>query len=363
MRKSPLLPCFLLFLMCTACSNDSDDNPIEGVKALYFPPTDSNAWETVSLTELKWNETAIEPLYAFLEENNTDAFLILKDGRIAIERYFGDFNATKNHSWNSAAKTLTAFTAGIAQEEGFLDIHQSSSAYMGTGWSMLTAEQESQITVLNHLTMTTGLDYTVPENFCTDRECFTYKNEPDTYWYYHQGAYTVLDRIIAGAVNEDFNDYFNAKIRNKIGMQGSWIRTGRYLNLYFSTARSMARFGLLNLNKGVWGTTPILNDSGYFTAMTSQSQNLNPSYGYLYWLNGKSSYKIPGSEELFPGKLIPSAPIDLYAGLGALDQKLYIVPSKGLVIVRMGDSANEEELGPTVFDNELWKKLNALLNE
>jgi CubicO group peptidase (beta-lactamase class C family) len=143
-------------------------------------------------------------------------------------------------------------------------------------------------------------------------------------------------------------------------MQGSWVKTGD-LNLYFSNARSRARFGLLNLNEGTWDETPILSDMDYFTAMTTTSQNLNEAYGYLYWLNGKTNFKVPGSEELFSGTLIPSAPDDLFSGLGAFDQKLYIVPSKGLVIIRMGDSANEEELGPTAFDNELWIRINALI--
>ncbi|MGB5369893.1 MAG: serine hydrolase, partial [Flavobacteriaceae bacterium] len=173
-------------------------------------------------------------------------------------------------------------------------------------------------------------------------------------------AYTLLDEIISGATQQDFPTYFNAKIRNKIGMQGAWIQTG-YLNLYFSNARSMARFGLLNLNKGRWDQTPIVEDQGFFTMATTTSQDLNEAYGFLYWLNGKDNYKVPGSEELFLGKLMPAAPDDLYAGLGAFDQKLHIVPSKGLVIVRLGDSANSDELGPTTFDNELWEKINALI--
>lgn len=350
----------LLLLIVAGCSKDKPENPITDTKELYFPPTNSTTWEMVATTELGWNDNAIQPLYDFLEVSNTDAFIILKDGRIVLEQYFGDFNANKNHTWNSAAKTLTSFTVGIAQKEGFLSIDEPSSTYMGVGWSSLTPDQEQNITVRHHLSMTTGLDYTVPENFCTDKECFLYKNEPDTYWYYHQGAYTILDNVITGAVNMDFGSYFNEKIRDKIGMQGTWIKTGS-LNLYFSTARSMARFGLLNLNKGVWDKTTVLDDPTYFSEATSTSQDLNNSYGYLYWLNGKNNYKVPGSEELFQGELIPNAPDDLYAGLGAFDQKLYIVPSLGLVVIRMGDSADEDELGPTTFDNALWEKINALI--
>ncbi|MCJ7467254.1 MAG: beta-lactamase family protein [Maribacter sp.] len=353
----------ILFFCVLGCSKDQpeDPTPNPNPEQLYFPPINSTIWETVSINDLGWNTEAEQPLYTFLEESKTDAFLVLKNGRIVIEQYFGDFDANTNHSWNSAAKTLTSFTAGIAQEEGLLSIQNPSSDYMGVGWSSLTPEQEQQITVRHHLTMTTGLDYTVPDNFCTDKECLLFKNNPGTYWYYHNAAYTLLDNIITGAVGQDFKAYFNAKVRDKIGMQGAWIKTG-YLNLYFSTARSMARFGLLNLNKGTWDTTPILEDQTFFTEATTTSQDLNASYGYLYWLNGKSNYKIPGSEELFQGKLIPNAPDDLYAGLGAFDQKLYVVPSQGLVIVRLGDSADADELGPTTFDNNLWEKLNMLIN-
>ena len=61
------------------------------------------------------------------------------------------------------------------------------------------------------------------------------------------------------------------------------------------------------------------------------------------------------------GSLIPNAPNDLIAGLGLNDQKLYMVPSLDIVIVRMGGASNEELLGPSSFDNELWELINAVI--
>lgn len=119
----------------------------------------------------------------------------------------------------------------------------------------------------------------------------------------------------------------------------------------------MARFGLLNLNQGSWNGNQLLN-SAYYEAMTTTSQELNPAYGYLWWLNGKARYKLPGSTQTFSGKLIPNAPDDLIAGLGANDKKLYVVPSKKMVIVRLGPAAYSEDLGPTSYDNDLWGVLN-----
>lgn len=124
----------------------------------------------------------------------------------------------------------------------------------------MSAAQEGAITIENQLTMTTGLDYTVNDFFCTDPDCLDYLNDPGTVWYYYNAPYTLLDEVIANATNTDFNAYFSEKIKDPIGMQGTFIKVG-YNNIYFSTARSMARFGILNLNKGSWNGVPILNDS------------------------------------------------------------------------------------------------------
>lgn len=353
---------FAIFLVVfMSCSTDSENevvvpDPNPETQKIYFPPIDSDTWEKSTLAGLEWNATAEQPLYDFLDERGTDAFIILKDGKLVIEKYFGDFTASTPHAWNSAGKTLTAMTTGIAQQEGFLSITDSSRRFLGPGWSMLTPEQEQNITIQHHLTMTSGLDYSVEDVFCTDKDCLSYKNEPGSFWFYHNGPYTLLDQIITSAAGMDFEDYFTAKIKNRIGMTGSWIRVG-YNNVYFSNARSMARFGLLNLNEGVWDGTDIVSDQTFNAAMKNTSQEHNKAYGYLWWLNGKDSYRVPGGEILFSGELIPNAPDDLIAGLGKNDQKLYIVPSQGLVIVRMGEDAGETLLGPSSFDNELWSKI------
>ncbi len=135
--------------------------------------------------------------------------------------------------------------------------------------------------------------------------------------------------------------------------------------LYFppvgGNARSMARFGLLMLNKGKWDNTAILSDTNYFNAQVNTSQNLNLSYGYLTWLNGKTSFMVPTLQNVFPGPLIPSAPPDMYAALGKNDQKIYVVPSEKLVVIRLGNSAGGFQLSVSDFDNRLWGKLKTII--
>lgn len=372
MKFSQYFSLIALLSVFVSCSSDSEPSTETGKSGTppavtpvptetYFPPISrTNEWETLSMETLGWNEDEVSNLYFFLENNNTDAFIIIKDGRIVIEKYFGDFKSDDNHAWNSAGKNLTAMLTGIAQEEGFLNILEPTSTYLGEGWTNMPLNQEQNITIKNQLTMTTGLDYTVEDIFCTDPECLNFLNDPNTFWYYHNGPYTLLDDVIANATERDFNAYFSEKIKEPIGMQGLFLKIG-YNNIFFSTARSMARFGILNLNQGNWDGTSILSDQEYFNAMTNSSQNHNLAYGYLYWLNGKSSFRQPSSEDEFPGSLIPNAPDDLIAGLGLNDQKLYMVPSLDMVIVRMGGASNEELLGPSSFDNELWELINAVI--
>ena len=169
-----------------------------------------------------------------------------------------------------------------------------------------------------------------------------------------------MQDVISEASNSTWPSYFNAKLRDKIGMSGSWIPLGN-LSVYWSNTRSMARFGLLIYAKGKWETETIVSES-FLLEATNTSQNINDAYGYLWWLNGKSSYHLPQSQLEFPGKLIPNAPDDMYAALGKNDQKIYVVPSKKLVIVRMGNTADEDNFALSSFDNDLWAKINAVIN-
>ncbi|MEE3244374.1 MAG: serine hydrolase, partial [Bacteroidota bacterium] len=269
---------------------------------------------------------------------------------------FNEKTATDLFPWNSAGKTLTAFTVGIAAQQNLLDLNDKTTDYLGRGWTAMTAEQEDAILITNQLTMTSGGDFTDDNTACYDPECLEFKTAPDTEWYYYNAYYTLLQPVLDAATPKGFETFFENELSTQIGLDGRWVSLG-YNNVYFSTARSMARFGLLNLNQGNWDGNQLLN-SAYYEAMTTTSQELNPAYGYLWWLNGKTHYQLPGSTQTFTGKLIPNAPDDLIAGLGANDKKLYVIPSKKMVIIRLGPAAYSEDLGPTSYDNDLWGVLN-----
>lgn len=326
---------------------------------LYFPPLAQNQpWDTLSPASLGWCMNYVDSLYDFLDQNNTKGFLLLKDGKIVLEKYFGTFTVDSLWYWASAGKTITAFLTGKAQEENFLSITDTTSDYLGTGWTSCSVTQEEKITIRNQLTMTSGLDDNVPDPYCTLSSCLTCLADAGTRWAYHNAPYTLLESVLNNATGLSLNSYTNSRLKIKTGMTGLWLPSG-YNNVYFSNVRSMARFGLLAQNNFIWQNDTLLFDTVYKNQMVNTSQPLNQSYGYLWWLNGKSSFMVPGLQVVFPGWWSPDAPQDMIAALGKDGQVLSISKSNGLVFARMGDSPTG--LVPYTICNDIWKYLNQII--
>jgi CubicO group peptidase (beta-lactamase class C family) len=340
----------LLLLILSSSAGWSQD--------VYFPPA-GNEWAVLDpQTELNWCPEKLDSLHTLLHEANTKAFILLKGGRIALEWYFDSFTADSLWYWASAGKTMTAALIGIAQQEGLLDIHEPTSQYLGEGWTSLTPQQEQAITIWHQLTMTTGLDYEAASLDCTDPACLQYKAEPGTQWFYHNAPYTLLTHVLSSASGLNHNLYYTSRLGSKIGAGGFYLGLPQGFNrVFFSRARDMARFGLLIQRNGMWHDEAVISDTMFVRDMINTSQTLNPSYGYLWWLNGKNSHILPGVPFSFNGALLPVAPPDLYAGLGANDQKLYIVPSLDWVVVRLGNSAGPVLPSLSSFDTPLWERL------
>ena len=255
----------VLSLSFISCSPDKAvDNPIVLEEPMYFPPNDaSTTWETKSISSLEWNQSAVQPLLDYLELKHSKSFIILVNGRVVLENYFNGHNATMLWQWNSAGKTLTSTMTGIAQEEGFININNKVSTYIGTGWTSAPLAKENLITCKNLLSMNSGLN-DANGNDVTPAN-LEYLTDSGSRWAYHN-VYVKLQDVIENATGATYNSYFNTKLRDKIGMSntgfwyaGTGVNFG--LKLYYSNARSMARFGLLALNKGNWNATQIINQN------------------------------------------------------------------------------------------------------
>lgn len=350
---------FLISFFTFSCSSDNGtDTPASTDEAMYFPPNDGNiTWETKTISSLGWNQSAVQPLLDYLELKHSKSFIILVNGKIVMENYFNGHSATTPWYWASAGKTLTSTVTGIAEQEGLININNKVSDYLGTGWTSALLAKENLITCKNLLCMNSGLNDALGDDVSPAN--LQYVADANTRWAYHN-VYVKLQDVVAQASGQTWTTYFNTKLRDKLGMTGgSWINSGDGLSVYWSTTKNMARFGLMALNKGKWNGNQVVNET-YFTAATNTSQTINQAYGYLWWLNGKTSYHLPQSQLQLPGSIIPNAPLDMFMALGKNDQKIYVIPSKKMVVIRMGDAADTVNMALSDFDNVLWQKISAL---
>ena len=358
MKNLLLLPALLL-LLCSCGSDDTTASPVQQTtNDMYFPDNGSANWETTGMASLGWNVQEVQPLLDYLEQKHSKSFIVLVNGRIVMENYFNGHSAVTPWYWASAGKTLTAAVTGIAEQQGYLNINDKVSDYLGTGWTSAPLVKENLITSKHLLTMTSGLNDALGDDVSPSN--LQYIADAGTRWAYHN-VYVKLQNVVAEATGQTWTNYFNTSLRDKIGMTGTWFESGEDLSVFASNTRSMARFGLLALNKGKWKQQQIVNEL-YFNQMVSTSQDINEAYGYLWWLNGKDTFHLPQSQMQLNGPLIPSAPADMYMALGKNDQKIYVIPSKKMVVIRMGDAADGSNFALSDFDEILWQKINAVID-
>ena len=339
--------------------------PADNTASMYFP-IDGKPWETVTPEQAGLDSADLRKAIDFAMSRSSSSVVILWKGRIVTEshqylkspsrRYTGSLQGANaaGHAIEDVAsvqKSITSVLVGIAQEKGLLKLDDTVSNHLGHGWSKATAEQEGQITVRHLISMTSGLT-----------EQLEFAKAPGTEWKYNSTAYAQSLNVVAAAAKKTPHDLTSEWLTGPIGMKDTkWVErknaesreiAGNTLG-FATSAHDLARFGLMVLNKGKWGDTTIIGDQQYLIEMTSTSQRLNQAYGYLWWLNGKDS--VVRASRKTKGPLVPTAPKSMFAALGALGRKCYVVPSMDVVIVRLGDSP--DATGRRTFDTEFWRLL------
>lgn len=330
--------------------------PTQAAPAAYFPPMAGDAWEAVVPSAVGWDTAAIGQAAEWAGAHKTTGVVLLHGGRIMFEGYWNGGSLHSQGDIASAQKSVTSLLVGIAQERGLLKLEDPVSKHLGEGWSKAGAK-EAAITVRHLVTMSSGLD-----------DQFGYLADAGTAWYYNNNAYHLSKRVLERATKTTNQAFMAEALLERTGMRDSAWRERPAMTMpdgvpmtgLMMSARDMARFGLLALCGADWAGKPVLGDKAYWRESISTSQKLNLSYGYLWWLNGKASNILPGPNPVVrQGPLIPGAPADLFAAMGAGDNRIYVVPGLDLVVVRQGGVAFEAAAARSSFDVEFWKLLMA----
>lgn len=274
---------------------------------------------------------------------HTRAFLVVYDGKIVGERYAPGFDKNSVMLGWSMSKSLTAAVIGVLVKDGKLDPEAPAPV---PEWKNTPKEK---ITLKELLQQTSGLDYT--ENYDGPSEAtdmlfkrgdmgaFTaslpLKFQPGTIFNYSSGNANILSRIIRHTVGDSAYAAFPYQaLFRKINMYSLLLEpdaSGTYIGSSYSyaTARDFARFGLLYYNNGVWNGEQVLPVNWVKETIQPAAADKQRHYGYAFWLNG--------FDEKDPAKhLFPDVPNDLFFADGYGGQNIYIIPSKKLVVVRLG---------------------------
>lgn len=311
-----------------------------------YVPGSGDDWETVDGEEAGWSPEGLEALAQLVESTNGRSLILLSGGRLLVERYFAGAASDTASDIFSCQKSVTSVLVGIAQAKGDLTIDDVASDHLGVGWSHAPEQAEGRITIRHLLTMTSGLDPTT----------LHFGDTAGQSWAYNTNAYQKLRPLLEAATGRDIGALTTEALFDPIGVSDSsaWgprdrasatDHDGEPLWGLSMTARDLARFALLAQRRGRWGGVQVVDAAWLEESWTPIPQKRD--YGYLWWLMANR----PGAAD--------ATPDDWVAALGAADQKVYVVPSLDLALVRQGLPAEDPTEAASPFDRQLMAALLA----
>jgi CubicO group peptidase (beta-lactamase class C family) len=299
----------------------------------------------------------------------TRAVVVVHRGRIVAERYApGISKDTELVGW-SMTKSVTNALVGIVVGRGALDLETPAPV---PEWSS-PDDPRHAITLDQLLRMSSGLEFieiydgkpdsddALMNYTMADTGAFAASKPlqvpPDTRWEYSSGTTNIIGRIVRGAV--DAGEYWTFPRRalfDRVGMASAVLEpdaSGTFVgsSYMYATARDWARFGLLYLRDGVWDSERILPEGWveYSTTPTPGAVS-GEAYGAQFWLNTESP---PGSGV----RWLPFLPEDAYACRGYAGQFVIVIPSRDLVVVRLGHSRNADIPSLVAFTERVLEAL------
>ncbi|RIJ17544.1 class C beta-lactamase-related serine hydrolase [Henriciella mobilis] len=312
----------------------------------------------------------------------TRGVVIIHRGKLVLEAYRDGFGPdTKQVSW-SMAKSITSALTGRAVQLGLIE---DIDAPMPSPFE--ADDPRSEITWRQWLTMTDGLDYleigatSMAENdviqmmYGPGRFDVTQYivselpliHEPGTVWNYSTAGYHLLGRALQKTISDKTNcshpkldlcseagsgpswsaQVIKALLFDPLGMdaQPEFDSAGTYLggSLVWASARDFAKFGYLYLRDGVWEGERLLPEGWVDFSRTDPDATDANVYGAGWWITTRGADPVPSYQKR------NAPPWDSFAAEGHEGQTIFVVPSRDLVIVRLGLMSNEGENWPELF--------------
>ncbi|HYZ91146.1 MAG TPA: serine hydrolase [Actinomycetota bacterium] len=312
-----------------------------------------SSWTARAPARLGLDPEKLQEALDFATTHSSETVLVFRRGCLAGASRLDPVTSELTIDGWSMTKSVTALLVGRAVTLGRLNIDRP------IGPLFPEADQaHARITPRNLMQMSSGLhrhwmrDYHGPSlhpDRVRDALSLPFDHKPGTVWEYHQSAVTLLGEAVARAVGRDLQDFAQRELFTPIGIApGTWTwdrdRAGNseaWAHLHMRSS-DWARLGTLVLHGGRWGGRLLISKA--YMRQFSTSAPTNRAYGFLTWLNGKDSYVLPGPNGRDRGKgwVTVNAPRDAIIFAGQDEQRIYVIPSLDMVVVRLGQKASRE---------------------
>lgn len=340
------------YRITVAAIDDAGQISAESAEASVHIPRLANA--NTPQETVRFNAAA-----AYSESHDGEAVLIMRDGQTVFQRYANRFNRTDAHVLASGTKSFSCAFMLAAEQDGLVRRDQRVADRL-TEWR--GDPNKSRITVLDLLSLQSGLSTNPDYNPAQVADLDTYAlalEDPATYapgqaFIYDPLAFQAFALMFerASSGTEPIT-YLQDKVFEPIGLAGdTWQRDAQghpqMAGGATMTASAWALYGQLMLQSGSWQTRRVLPASGVRDCLTYQ----NPAYlgyGITWWLNRPVAGSYDPNIDRIPvdgiagsgGKIAPRAPDDVVMAAGVGHQRLYLLPTQRMVVVRFAPLETE----------------------
>ena len=323
----------------------------------------------------------------YARNTNGRALVVWRDGQLIFEQYANGGSATRSELLASGSKSFSCALAASAMQDGILDVDSLASVRItpwGPGGAAPNNSFKQLIRLRDLLDLSSGLSgsgaaggglYAIDSYAQAINDPSRYA--PDTHLVYtpnHFQAFLAYFELATGGIAQpdggvtggrDPGEYFQTTVLDRIGAHIAGWRRDADSNPILAgganmTALDWARYGQFVLQRGQWNGQQVLPQSSMDACRTPQSPLASNIYGRGFWLNvpalnfnpAEDSVPIDPTQEqrlAAGGNFIPTAPTDLFFAWGAGNMKLFIIPSRNLVIARMAGATDDVEFFRLLF--------------
>jgi len=313
---------------------------------------------------------SIAKISDYAKAHNSASLLVLHKGKLVSESYWRGFESNSTSNSMSMSKTVVALLIGIAIEEGHIDSELDTVAKYIPEWS---EDKRSQITLQDMLYMHSGLrNEDKTSDLGSDLVQMYIGKDVDRIalnipalsssqkdFDYNNANTQILGKVLERATGEKYVDYLSTRLWKPLQASeaGIWLDrpqgNPKTFCCLFATGQDWVKIGQLFVNQGIVNHKQIV-PSAWLDKMIQPSP-LESNYGYHIWLEAKTENK-PGGINRISSQ--PFAAIDTVYLDGASFQRVYVIPSHDLVIVRIGEKP--EKWDDSIIPNTL---VNSLQNQ